>query len=834
MAVRTKVRFRPHVQVSGAIPPLAEGYFPREQPSPGLGPGETAVLVHGDATYAAPVSQGGTGKTQLAVAFCHAVSDSRAVEVLAWVNAASREAVVTGFAQAVSLVDAGHWGESAEAAAARFAAWLQRTRRSWVLVLDDLADLADLRDLWPAGPKGQVLITTRLPASAFTAPGSAAPGSEAPGSEAPGSAAPGNRPARVMPVPGLSSPEAMKYLTARLGYGLGQRFEARDLIEDLDGLPLALGLASAVMLVRDQDCASYRAQLAERRPDMKPVPGVSAPVLATWSMAVDVARDLAPAGLAWTALALAAMLDHHGVPDAVLTSPAACGYITGRPSTGRSTDRQQVRLALDNLAKVGLITVDAEGTVRMHASVRAAVRAYLPGTDLEAVVLAAANALTETWPDFDDLEQPQPQGPELKRPVLEQALRASAAALADGDGDAKMLWKPEAHPLLMRTGLSLERSGLPSSAIAYWKSMTVTSTDLLGPAHADAVAARDRLAAAYQAAGRSADAIAVYQVALAERERHQGPAHAETIAARAHLARAYVSAGRLTEAITTYQGAAADSARVLGPAHPATLDARGGLAAAYQAAGQAEQALAACQRLLADAERHLGARHPVTLRARCRLAGALAAGGQPAEAIAQCQQALAGHELVHGPGHLETIAARGALAAAFRSAGWHDDAITQYQQVLADREQLQGAGHLETMAARANLAYAYRTAGRFRDAVPLYEQALADRTRFQGAEHRDTLTARANLAACYQQARRLPAAIPQYERALAGSERMLGPGDEQTLIIRCNLATAYYLAGRLADVITVLERALTDCEKHLGPDHPMTQAVRENLAAARG
>ena len=155
MAVRAKARFRPHVQVSGAVPPLAEGYFPREQPSLALGPGQTAVLVHGEATYAAPVSQGGTGKTQLAVAFCHALPESRAVEILAWVNAASREAVVTGFAQAASLVDAGHWGESAESAAARFVAWLQRTRRSWVLVLDDLADLADLRDLWPPAQKAR-------------------------------------------------------------------------------------------------------------------------------------------------------------------------------------------------------------------------------------------------------------------------------------------------------------------------------------------------------------------------------------------------------------------------------------------------------------------------------------------------------------------------------------------------------------------------------------------------------------------------------------------------------------------------------------------------------
>src|SRR5581483_265415 len=229
------------------------------------------------------------------------------------------------------------------------------------------------------------------------------------------------------------------------------------------------------------------------------------------------------------------------------TSPAACGYITGQPSSGSDADRPQVLVALDNLARVGLVRVgepapDGTRTVRMHASVQAAVRAYLPGTELEQVVLAAANALTETWP--------QNAGPERDE-QLEQAFRASAAALRDGDGE--VLWKPEAHPLLFRAGLSLERSGLPESAIAYWKSLAATSTILLGSAHADAVAARDRLAAAYEAAGRFAEAIEVFGTALAERERNQGPDHAETIAARAHLAHAYASAGRSADAIAAYQ-----------------------------------------------------------------------------------------------------------------------------------------------------------------------------------------------------------------------------------------------------------------------------------------
>ena len=98
----------PGVLLSGTVPPLADAYFPRELSlSSTLRPGETAVLVHGGETELAPAAQGGTGKTQLAVEFAHAMWNNRAVEVLVWVNAASRDSVVTGFAQAANVVDAG-------------------------------------------------------------------------------------------------------------------------------------------------------------------------------------------------------------------------------------------------------------------------------------------------------------------------------------------------------------------------------------------------------------------------------------------------------------------------------------------------------------------------------------------------------------------------------------------------------------------------------------------------------------------------------------------------------------------------------------------------------
>ena len=799
------------VLLSGTVPPLADAYFPRELSlASTLRAGETAVLVHGGETELALAAQGGTGKTQLAVEFAHAVWNTQAVEVLVWVNAAGRDSVVTGFAQAANAVEGGQPDEGAEEAAARFLSWLERTRRPWALILDDLAELTDLEGLWPTGAAGRVLITTRLPASALAGPpfdGPALAGS------------------RVIGVSGLSRREALDYLTSRLSDHPDQRIEALDLGEDLEGLPLGLAQATAVMRVRGQGCRDYRTLLAERRQHMPAVPGVSAAILATWSLAAECAHELPPAGLAWPTLVLAAMLDAHGVPGSVLTSPAACGYITGRPSTANAADQLTVRAAINNLAQAGLVTIDpgsAVHTVQMHGSVQSAVRAYLPAADLEQVVLAAADALLQTWPAADSAAPEQYQ--------LEQALRDCAATLRASDGG--MLWKPEAHRLLFRAGLSLEQSRLSGAAITYWKSMVATSTRLLGPDHVNAVVARDRLAAAYEAAGKSADAVSVFQTALAEREQNQGPEHAETIATRAHLAHALQSAGRPADAVALYERTVADSGRMLGAGHPVTLDARASLARAYEAAGQPRQALGAYEVLLTEAERHLGVGHPVTLGARAGLAASYAAAGRPRDAIAQYQRALSDQERMHGPDHPDTIAARANLASAYRAAGKAKDAIGQYQRVLADRERTEGADHPDTIAARANLAYAYRSAGRLREALPLYERTLADRLRVQGPDHRDTLTARSNLAACYQQARRMADAIPQYERALADSERMLGPGDHQTLTTRCNLATAYYTAGRLADVVAVLQRALTDCERYLGPDHQMTQTVRENLDAA--
>ena len=391
----------------------------------GLYPGDTVVLAHGEETAVAPAQQGGTGKTQIAVAFSHALWGARAVDALVWVPATSREAIVAGFAQAARTVGAADRAVPAEAAAGHFTGWLANTRRPWALILDDLTSLADLDGLWPAGQAGQVVITTGLPEAAFPAG------------------------PRIAPVGGFSRREVLAYLSARLTAFPGQRAEALDLGEDLDGLPLALAQAAAVMSLNRLSCREYR---AGSRSDVSTWP---------WS--------------GWTAFPRRA--GHLVAGGGVRARATALGRRLAGSRAGRhARPARHSRCGADQPGRVRLRGRAAEhrgsggpgpgprghdqpgpGRPGQHrpgqrgpdgagAPERAGRGArHLPAADYEQAVLAAAEALLQAWPEADrsqdpgeraHLEQAHVERAHLEQAPLRQALRDCTAALWAADSPA--------------------------------------------------------------------------------------------------------------------------------------------------------------------------------------------------------------------------------------------------------------------------------------------------------------------------------------------------------------------------------------------------------------
>ena len=87
-----------------------------------------------------------------------------------------------------------------------------------------------------------------------------------------------------------------------------------------------------------------------------------------------------------------------------------------------------------------------------------------------------------------------------------------------------------------------------------------------------------------------------------------------TLRARNNLAMAYRAAGRTAEAIPLLERTLADCERVLGTDHTDTLTTRNNLAMAYRAAGRTAEAIPLLERTLADCERMLGADHRTRTR----------------------------------------------------------------------------------------------------------------------------------------------------------------------------------------------------------------------------
>jgi tetratricopeptide (TPR) repeat protein len=787
---------------SGLVPPPADFYTPRAEGGLALAgqpePGETVVLVTASDVVQALGTVGGTGKTELAVAIAHTLWDQRSVDLLVWVSASSRDGLLTGYAQA--LADAGEPEPPGgpEVAASHFLAWLAGTGRPWLVVLDDLTDPAVLEGLWPLGASGRVVVTTNRPDTTPSAPS-----------------------ARVLEVGPFSRRESLNYLHARLHADPDQWTGALDLAIDLGSLPITLAQAGAVIAETRIDCSDYRARIAEQRAQLGSQAGVlSTSAAAAGALAIDLADRMSPAGLAWPALALISMLDPNGIPGAVLSSPAACAFL-GRSGGGVPVDGMEARTAVYNLARVGLVTIDttsAARTIRAHTLVQALTRQALPAGEFEHAARAAAGALLAVWPQ------------RAASPAVDQALRDCTARLRQVTG--ALLWKPECHPVLARAGESLDDAGLSGPAIAYWQEMSDLAQPILGAAHTHTICASDRLAAAYEAAGRHADAIPVYERVLAERERSVGAAHPDTQAARDSLGRAYRTAGQVGDAIGLAERALAECEHTQGTRHPATLAAHSELGQAYLSAGLSNEAVAVFERAADGQEQVLGPDHPDTLATQAGLAHAYRAAGRLADAVPVFEHTLAGREKLHGPDHPDTLTARGNLASAYRADGRLRDAISLYKRTLDGREKLHGPDHPDTLTARGNLADTYHLAHKLKDALPLYERTLADRERVQGPSHPDTITARGNLASAYHSARKISMALPLYERTLTDCQQVLGPGHPDTLALRGNLAHAYHTAGRLTEALAMFEQTLADCERVLGPGHPLTAAARENYQTA--
>ncbi|MEV4504710.1 tetratricopeptide repeat protein [Streptomyces klenkii] len=535
---------------------------------------------------------GGVGKTQLAAAYTHrGLADG--VELVVWVDASDTEQVIARYAHAAHAVEAAGdhlLGKSTESDAGLFLQWLATTRRSWLIVLDDLTDPEAMQAWWPPSSAfrcGRVLATTRRHDAMLSGGGRA-----------------------MVDIGTYSAEEAEAYLQERLSSAHAAHLldtQAAVLAETLGSLPLALSHAAAYMVNEDVPCAEYLRRFndsAARLDDLMPrdadTEGYGRQVAAALLLSLDVAQTSEPVGLAVPVLRLAAVLDPAGHPRSLWSSDIVTRYLSAQrtvPPVGvpSAVGPAQAQAALRLLHRYGLLTDQAQAgfrAVRLHALTARAARECTPDTAVPEVVKTAVGALRElceraSWYNHE----------------ARAALHTNIDSLNRCAGD--LLWQVGGYCLLRWAGPPLTQG----TAITYWQQLIDTSERLFSRTHPTTLAARRDLALACFLSDRKKDAFAILQEdfpyqdnQLVIEQPRPSPAASEPIS----------TVALLEETVTVRE-------RLLGATHPATLTGQANLALLYWSQGNRAAAISTLERSLPGFRTALGPHHPDTISTHNRL-----------------------------------------------------------------------------------------------------------------------------------------------------------------------------------------------------------------------
>ncbi|MFF3372091.1 tetratricopeptide repeat protein [Streptomyces sp. NPDC002680] len=622
------------------------------------------------------------GKTQLAAHYAETLWDRGELDLLVWITAVSRNAVLGAYASAAEQIL--NIGQATSGADERFLSWLAGTDRRWLVVLDDLTVVDDLTGLWPPETQyGNTLVTTRRRDAALTGR------------------------ARSVDVGVFTEREATSYLAAALA--ANQRSEPEPelhaLAEDLGFLPLALAQAAAYIVDAHIGCAHYRSELRDRAQRLAGLAPYSLPdeqsraVAATWDLSIDRAEKEGPPGLTRPVLQCSSLLDPNGIPETVFFQPTVLDHVSRQRERAHSAPEitaRTMREALRVLHRLNLIDHNPDSphlAIRVHQLIQRVTRdSLLPGR-LDELARAVADALLTAWPDNE------------RDTDLALALRANTAILTGNAEEA--LHRSEAHPVLYCAGDSLGHTGQFEAAAQYFEHFVDTCRRRLGPLHPSTLTARHHLGdwqGEVGEYGEGIEAVDTLEALLNDMTPVLGPDHPDTLNTRRVLANCRAKTEGPPAAFAELERLLNDMVRVLGRDHPHTLTTRR-LLAGWQE--DLADAIDAHVQLLPDLERVLGPDHLETLVARSELAHQHSLRGEMAEALEILEEVVPHMIRALGPTHPYTLKARNQLGRWQGTAGYVISAIDTYEELLEDLERAYGPDHPDIEVARNNLDHWY-------------------------------------------------------------------------------------------------------------------------------
>ncbi|EUC57630.1 kinesin light chain [Rhizoctonia solani AG-3 Rhs1AP] len=759
---------------------------------------------------------GGVGKTQLVL---YAIENTRSEwDHIIYIDASSTESIekaLREFGEAKTI------GETYQ----DVIIWLEAGAASWLMVFDN-ADTAstNIRLYIPVrGPRGSVLITTRLPDLASLAEG----------------------PESVCHLSGMSPADGTSLLV-KIASSRSQHISEDDekAAEQLDVGYLALAIVHASAYIAhspSMTITKYRSVfLSQRRrmleeysklPITAKLDERGDTVYTTWRMCYDQLKSESRE-LLW----LVAYLHYDGIFEEMFRRAAQYMHLQEYPlprtdleSQARTHVTQYLSTFLDSdgnwdtikfaevmadLTSFSLIDYDQVNlTYRVHVLVHDWARIVVPQPPELAVECTATllSLCVDCRTDTESLAFKRQLGPHV----------TSVLTHNPNVGPNHVHYLKDVYHC----------TGQWSQAVKLLQLVVRAFEQELGEEHLLTLSCMGNLAGTYSNLGQHNKADQLNVQVLDAYKRVLGEEHPDTLMSMSNLALNYSYLGRHNDAEQLGAKVLDARKRILADDHPDTLTSMNNLALTYSHLGQHDKAEQLNVQVLDAHKRVLGEEHPQTLVSMSNLASTYSNLGRYIDAEQLALKVLDIRKRTLGDKHPSTLTSMNNLALAYSNLGRHNDAEQLNLEVINTIKQILGDEHPSTLLSMNNLAMTYSDLGRHNDAEQLKVQVLDTRKRVLGEEHPDTLESMNNLALTYSHLGRHDDAEQLNVQALDAHKRVLGEEHPHTLTSMNNLAMTYSNLGRHSDAEQLKLKVLDARKRVLGDEHPSTLTSMNNLAS---
>jgi tetratricopeptide (TPR) repeat protein/DNA-binding CsgD family transcriptional regulator/DNA-binding XRE family transcriptional regulator len=690
---------------------------------------------------------GGLGKSHLALEYAYRFRTS--YQAIFWLQAETRDLFLADLGLVIERL--GLIQPTEHNLQQILAAWQQwlHTHTNWLVIVDNVEDLSTLADLLPKPVTGALLLTARSPVM-----GTLAQTVElSPMDQEVGALFLLRRAKRL--APGSRLRDATSALQT----------QARQIVDVLEGLPLALDQAGAYLEETACNLEDYVVRYqTERRALLSRRGGIQAdhPASVSATLALALAQVEATHPEAAELLRFSAFLQADAIPEDLLTAGAAelspsLAQVVSQPST--------LDAAVLTLRQAALLQRQPEERMlNLHRLVQAILRDQCSENEQHQWLEQAIRVVNQAFPDSSD---------ETRWAVCQRYL-PQAHACAKWI-ETWQLHAPASGELLTKLGAYLQEQGMYQQAGLYLQQALTILGATVGEQHPLTAKGYNELGLLRHYQGDVVQAEQYYRQALVIREACFEASHLEILESLANLGGLAFSQGHYAEAEELWQ-------RVL--------------------------------------DLHLSAQrehHPKTGLVLHNLGGAADVQGKLAEAEDLFRRALAIRQETMGATHLLTALTMRCLADVVRRQKKYAAAQALHEQVLAIREQALDPDNSHVAASLHDLARVAHDQSEYERAEALYAQALSIRQKALGPTHPRTLDSLQHVAKLHLEQGHDEQALAYAQEVLTLREQSLGGGHPEVAETLAFLATVAACHGAAVEAEQLFGRAHTIWERAFGP-----------------